>query len=352
MKKVLVIGGLGYYGQKVFKVLKNVQGIELFISSRKGLHPFIQLDLCNVAHFEVVKTFDLVINCSDSLAAPPDQLMSYCLREGVDYFDMGADSQTARRLLSISIDQPQASAIIGVGIFPGLSTLFACNICKRYSTIKSLDLAIRISPLSGSGPGNCNLMTAMLSTPSFVIKNHKMIQSHPVGEEARFHFLKRGHSTANQIALPDTSLIHMSTKIPNVASHIAIVPGILRYNFKALSTLTRWTGPLRSSYLWLINRTLRFMRGVLLRNVSTSVGLTVIVQTETDQIYKDELIVNDGQKGTAMGVAIAVLLWLQKQDIPHGVHTIADLFELDMFLENWSKLSGEEISLSLHPQAE
>ena len=340
---ILVIGGLGFYGKRVVHLLKKSSDFDVKTASRSGGLPHIKFDLCNEDLYPLLLDFDLVVNASDPIAAPPDQLLTYCVENGVDYFDMGADSETAQRLININVINPKGCAVIGVGIFPGLSTLFAHDIYQKKPEIQSIELGIRVSPLSGSGLGNCNLMTEMLTIPSHQIKDHQTIYGPPVGSMARLRFKESGVKIGNQVALPDTQLIYRSTTVPNIVTYLSIFPGFLRYNFSFLSSMLKWAGILKPFCLWGIRSSLWLLRAIFLKNVSSSVSLTIVADKGLDTEKSTMIKVTDGHLGTAIGVVSSISLWAEKDKKTAGVYTVSELFELDPFLKRWEELSGEKL---------
>ena len=342
--KVVVIGGHGFYGQKVVAALSSLQNIKTYIASRRSKSPHIKLDLCDESSFERIREFDVVINCSDSVAAAAQALMKYCLKTGIDYFEMGATEFSTQNLLNVSVDQPKGRAIIGVGIFPGISTILAHHVCKEQQyNVNSLELGIRLSPLSGAGAGNCNLMTKMLTIPSYSIIDGQVVHDRPVGRAVSFYFHGGNTYTANQIALADTALLNHAMKVPNIATYLAINPSFLRYNFSLLSVIYKYLGPLKNFYLWGVYQILRLTRSVLFQNKSTEVQFSIVVNRgEANEVHQ-HLTIKDGQMGTAFGVAVALSLWHEKSDLKPGIYGVSQAFDLETFAQCWLDITGSEL---------
>ena len=343
--KVLVVGGKGFYGQKVVKALSLLSNVSIHIAGRSVIHPHIRLDLCDENSFHHAQGFDVVINASDSFEAPPQRFMKYCLTTGTDYFDMGAIDRSTQSLLNVSTDELKGCGIVGVGIFPGISTLLAHSLCKEQHSIKSLELAIRLSPLSGAGAGNCNLMTKMLTIPSYAIVDHKVVHDRPVGKAKTFTFPNVGVHVANQVSLADTALLHHSTTASNIATYLAIKPSFLRYNFSLLSLVYEYMGPFKKLYLWSIYQSLRLIRSVLFKSKSTSIQFSVVANRGQDDELCKYLTVEDGQMATAFAVAVTLSLWQEKTKMMPGVYGFSEVFEFDVFAERWFKITGSKLQI-------
>ncbi len=165
--RVLVIGASGYYGTQVVRSLQQVDGIDVLRGRRKGGDGWIQIDLADISTYSAFEQADLILNCADTVGAPSDQAVLFCLKHGHTFFEMGADTPTLQRLLRLPIPADSTGrAVIGVGIFPGLSTVLAHHASQQVEDCQRLDFAVRISPFSGAGKANCALMAKMLAEPA------------------------------------------------------------------------------------------------------------------------------------------------------------------------------------------
>ena len=122
MARVAVIGGHGFYGARVVAVLLRA-GHDAVAASRSSR--VLRIDLADSTTFSALAGFDAVVNASDSVKAPPDALARWCLDNGQVLFDMVADLPTAERLLDLPHDNVTGHVVVGVGVFPGLSTALA-----------------------------------------------------------------------------------------------------------------------------------------------------------------------------------------------------------------------------------
>ncbi len=336
MARILVLGGRGYYGQQVVAALAD-SSHEVAVASRRS-GPY-RLDLADPGTFEVLLGFTLVINATDSINAPPDALASWCLANGVTWLEMAADLPTIERLLALPSDDARGRLVIGVGIFPGLSTALARQAWDAADRPTAVLLGIRLSPLSAAGRGTVEIMTAILQTPSVRWRDGERIVGPPVGEVLHTHFHGTGVAPALVIALPDAALIRRCTNAPTVTATMSVVPGFLRFNFKVASWLITRSGPLRPFFAWLSTASLRVLRGALLRGRGTAVQLTAAVKQADGLSTRRALRAPDGTAATAVGAAAAALLWLELPDVPSpGVHVAADVLDCDRWIARIQEL--------------
>jgi hypothetical protein len=325
MSRVLVIGGRGFYGARVVAELEAI-GVDADAASRSA---GVRIDLNDSSTFKVMEGYDLVVNASDSVGAPPESVMSWCLARRIPFFDMGADAPTVERLLQL--DTGEGVAVIGVGVFPGLSTALACTAAGQRA--RRVELGVRLSPLSGAGRANCALMAQMLAAPGVRYEGGRRVETAAVSGAIAVDYEGTGSAPSVGVGLPDVALIHRQTGAPEVGCYMALIPGFLAFNFRLLAGLIRLSGPLKPLLLKLTEWQLVLLRAVLLRGVKTGVQLTAIADRGTEHERIRQLSFADGHRATAIGVAAAVSLFLERPSPPPpGVYTVAGLLNPEALL--------------------
>ncbi len=341
MPRVLVIGGRGHFGARVLETVRALElpGLEVTAASRRAAY---RVDLADPESFPVMLSFDVIVNCADTVRAPPDAAARYCLERGLIFMDMGADAVTVERLLALRLPQEQTSSspargvvIVGVGVFPGLSTALAAQACALAERPEGVTLGVRLSPLSGAGPGNCALMVHMLQLPSVRFEGGRRVEGSAVGAALTLPYAGVGPRVSNLVGLPDAALIHRATGALAVQTAMALNPGVFRFSFRAIAWMLAIAGPLRGLLLALTRWSLFLLRGVLLRRVESRVQLTASARAR-EQGEGEEvtlmLDVADGREGAALGVAAVVSCCLERQLIEPGVYAVPELFELDALI--------------------
>ncbi len=350
MPRVLVVGGRGHFGARVLEVIQALalEGLEVTAASRRAA---CRVDLAEPASFAAMGDYDVIVNCADTVGAPPDAAARYCLERGLTFLDMGADVATAERLLALeTTGRATGVVIVGVGVFPGLSTALAAQACAQARRPEVVTLGVRLSPLSGAGPGNCALMVHMLQRPSLQFEDGRRVEGPAVGATLQLPYAGVGSRASSLVGLPDAALIHRSTGAPTVRTAMALNPGVFRFSFRAIAGLLAIAGPLRGILLAFTRWSLYLMRGVLLRRVESRVQLTATAGPREGDGDGDEgvtltLDVADGREGTALGVAAVVACCLERQAIEPGVYTVPELFELDALLAKTRDLADPPLAL-------
>lgn len=337
MNRILVIGGFGFYGSKVAAILR-ARGHEVVIGARRpeGRADAVAVDLSAPATFAVFAGFDAIVNCSDSVNARPDAAVQHVLLYGGAWMEMGAHLESSERLLGLAAGRTcMGTAVIGVGVFPGLSTALARAVAKQGDGgCETIELGIRLSPLSGAGRANCALMAESLFVPATRYENGTLMHAHTaLGGLAVLEYAGQPSTSVN-VALPDTVLIERSTAAPTVITYFALVPSWLRFNFSALAWMCWLLRMFKRPLVWLVTWQMIVLRGWLLRNVETRLQLLAVADRGTARERSRELSFADGQQATAAGAVAAVEAWFARdpEQRPVGVFGVGELFELDELL--------------------
>jgi hypothetical protein len=250
---------------------------------------------------------------------------------------MGADAAATERLLALrSPSDARGTAIIGVGVFPGISTVLARAVAERGPTCTTLELGIRISPLSGAGKANCALMAESLFVPAVRYRDGQRIEAPTaLGQVVSLDYLRDGalvSAPSANVTLPDTALLRRSCEVANLSVHFALVPSWLRLNFAILARFARWFGLARRPLVRLITWQMIVLRAWLLRGVESRVELVALADRGRPSERRCALSFVDGQTSTALGVAAVVHAWTGETEPGAGLFGVADRFTLEQLL--------------------
>ncbi|MCA9687376.1 MAG: hypothetical protein KC457_34765, partial [Myxococcales bacterium] len=290
-------------------------------------------DLASPDSYAAIGEVDLVVNCSDSVNAPPDAAIAHVLAYGGTWMEMGADTPSAERLLSLEVPADcKGEVLLGVGVFPGLSTALARAVAEDVTDGQGcarIELGIRLSPLSGAGRGNCALMAESLFVPALRWEGGRRVESRTaLGPSLTLPFDGRP-APANNFALPDTVLIRRCTGAADVCSYFALVPAWLRFNFGALAWMAWLLRFARGPLVWLLTWQMIVLRAWLLRSVETRVQLVAVADRGTPRERSRSLDFADGQQSTAAGVVAAVEAWTRAGRRQPGLRGVAERFDLE-----------------------
>jgi len=337
--RILVLGGKGYYGLRVTGALQRLDGVEVVVGSRSG---GVRIDLQDASTFTALDGFDFVVNAADAVGAPPDAAMEYVLRNGGTFVDLSADPVGVERALDrfSAMKSPKGSLVLGAGVFPGVSTAMAAELCRTSPTLQTLHLGVRLSPLSGAGPGNVGLMMATLESAAAYWERGQRKEGAAVGPAVNLPYLGAGLRPSLRVGLPDAPLLHALAPNADVSTHMALIPGAMRFSFAFLAWMLRLLGPLRALVTVPTRWSMLLLRAYLFRSVGTSVALTVVADLGRPGERSIKALVPDGHLAMALGSAAAVS-WLRSHPQAPGVYTAGALTPLDELLTEMKRIGGE-----------
>jgi saccharopine dehydrogenase-like NADP-dependent oxidoreductase len=166
--KVLVLGGQGRIGQGVAADLCRQTPAYLMLTGRQqwldaaALGPrqeFLALDLEDESGLEAaIAAHDLVIHCAGPFSYRDDRVLRGCIRAGVNYLDVADNPPYIRQALNLSKAAQSAgiTAIVGSGVFPGLSNSMARqgvdHLRQQGAIADHLQLSYVVAGSGGAGP--------------------------------------------------------------------------------------------------------------------------------------------------------------------------------------------------------
>lgn len=342
MKRVVVIGGRGFVGRRTVRCLGRVPGLSVTPASRSPGTGGVRVDLGDPATFPALDEFDCIVDCADTVAADPAGLARYCLERGLLFVESATWTPRIRDLLALR-GEPEARAgtvVVGAGLFPGVSNLLAAATAGRVPGCRTLDLGVRLSPLSGAGRGVARLMARQVGTPGYRIDAGREVATPAIGDRRRLPF-PSGPANAWSLGLAESAMLHESTGIPRVATYLSPTPTLLGPPLAVLGRTFVGTRPVAEWLLRILATTLVGLRTGLLRRRATAVELTAVAcggASEAEGQRVGGLVVSDGMEATACALTASVALLLERDALPRGVLLPDEVLGLDEVLERLEPL--------------
>jgi hypothetical protein len=315
--RVVVIGGRGHMGAAAVQALR-VAGIEV-ASAGVSANNDVQIDLRGASTLSRLDGFDAIVNCSDSLIAAPDDLVRHVITRGGLLLESAAEPVTMRRLLDTRFADGPGTAVLGAGIFPGLSNLLAAREARAVGECHALELGIRWSPLSAGGGGMVGLVPHLLDVPTHKYVDGALVEGPPVEAGPRLPFAEGERATLH-VAFCEPTMLR---RFPNVAVYGSFAPDILMTSFR-LTPLWLLRLSIVRAWLWL---QFTVLRRFLLRSVHASVR---IVARARNLAGEEAIVRCEAPDGIACGgtVIAAMVSRLRQRELPGGLHLCDALLDL------------------------
>lgn len=171
MRKILVVGAAGgVAGVLVRRLLKAGSELRFTLAdvAPEGISADIlqertaaaRLNLFDSAALDgAVGGHDLALNCAGPFIRTAERVARACVNRGIPYLDLADDIEAVESLLPLD---PAARAagtplLIGAGVSPGLTNVFAADLKRRFESVEALDVAWLSGDEGGEAPGRAVL---------------------------------------------------------------------------------------------------------------------------------------------------------------------------------------------------
>lgn len=344
--KILVIGGRGFFGQKIADALRKLPEADIVIGGRREneTQNTLQINLDDQTEFEKLKAFDFVVNCATVSGSHYKALITWCLVNKVTFIETTADIPSVKLLFAVKAEIAQeidskhvnGAFIFGAGIFPGISNLLYKHHLQKYPAKKSIDLNIRYNVLSGAGKGMCRLMTEALVTPCSWFENNKHETKKVPFASLQKRPFKGGSNYSVQLSMPELWFIRAGSKVPTIKTFISFRPTLVTLTSYYLFNPIPYLGFLKKPFLKLLYPGFYLMRGIFLKNAGTDIYMSC--QSDSNEV--SGVWFNDAFLAAGLFVAAAITLnEYQKK----GMYTVEDIFDLEPFVQLMAQIGKNDL---------
>lgn len=229
---ILIIGGNGYFGTEISKVLASDGSYTIWIGSRdKSVGNKLNISWEDPAFPEKIKPFEVVIN-----TAPwkDDDIYFNHIHNAIDLGKIVIETTADPALINkiqqrkemsnnLSSGKSTGTYIHGAGLFPGLSNLFCQFHLQQSTTVSSIQFAIRYNIFSGAGKGMCHLMAKIIQEPSYWIENGNEKSGPPIGRSVTM-YSNMEKIKGSRVLLPDYLYLREKWDASNIETILSIKP--------------------------------------------------------------------------------------------------------------------------------
>lgn len=351
MKKIVVIGRYGHVGGQVSRQLvkhystvfvagrSQEKALKFSRNSSEKLN-YLSVDLTNEDDWDFLQNTDLVIVCIDQINT---LFLERCLELGVDYLDISANYAFFQQLKYIGEEGQNSTAILGVGLAPGLTNLVVKESLKLMPHSEKIDISILL------GLGDTHGKEAMSWTiknmnSRYTLADATLVTSFTGGKKIHFSGDNRLQK-AYFFPFPDQLTLPNSLSIPIVETRLAFDSRSATGIFAALTKL----------------KLIRFLEKKRVRALVLALFQKIKIGQPTYQIkidaYKEAQHVGLFLKGKneakiTADMAIATSILLLEGSYPKGIYQIDELFylkEQENHLFLVTEQSDNQIQISQEP---
>ncbi|MFS1511995.1 saccharopine dehydrogenase family protein [Chengkuizengella sp. SCS-71B] len=259
--KIIVMGGYGQVGQiiskdlgklfpgKVFAAGRNYMKAKDFCDMTKGNVYPLQVDVNeDFLSDHMLKETSVVVMCLDQQNT---RFMEQCFQHDIHYVDITASYEFLTKVRNISLENSplQSTAVLSVGLAPGLTNMLVKHNVEQMDEVNSADIYIMMGVGDQHGKAGIEWMINNLNSKFPVIENgaEKQVRSFENGLRTEFPN-KLGHRKAFRFNFTDQHVLPHTLGIGSVSTRLCF-DSIVLTNLMALLKKVGFFRLLTISYL-------------------------------------------------------------------------------------------------------
>ncbi|PKG23836.1 saccharopine dehydrogenase family protein [Niallia nealsonii] len=341
-ENIIVVGGYGYVGQKICKELaeqypgkvyaagRSLERAEQFSRSTDGtVHP-LQLHIGKQIHPNILNNVKLIIMCLDQTDT---EFVQMCLKKGIHYIDISASYSFLSQVekLHKKALSSQATAVLSVGLSPGLTNLFAQHAKSLLDETDAIDISIML------GLGDQHGRAAIEWTVDNLDKKYNIMQDTVLIEVSSFTEGKKilfgqgiGRKKAYRFDFSDQHVLPQTLDVPSVSTRLCFDSAFVT----RLLAFLRKLGLARLLKFRLIRET--FVQ--LFSKIQVGKAMFAVKVDAKGKINDENMLVEcfaQGKREAAITAKIAAITASKVYSTinPKGVYHIEQLFTLEDMLQ-------------------
>jgi saccharopine dehydrogenase (NAD+, L-lysine forming) len=368
--KILIAGGYGAVGRIIAEVLANIFPGQVTVAGRDGRkaealaaatgHKVLPmaLDVGNLVSKTAALRHPLdgiavVVMCVDQ---PDTRFVELCLQKGIDYVDI-----TARHDFLVQVEQLQplvvtnsCTAVLSVGLTPGLTNLLARHAQSQFEELHRLDIHVLLGLGEAHGEAAVRWVVENIHTTFDVLEGGKLkrVRSFEDGKQALFPG-ELGKRTTYRFNIADQHVLARTLQMEWPTCHGKYVDSVsTRLGFdsvfvtRLLATLKRSGALAILRYQWVQDRLVALFKRLHFGSDQ------FVVQVDARGLVDGRLcagtyaVAGHGQARMTGLVAAQVVQQLMAAEFPPGVFHIEQLFEPLAFIDPLQSAGLHTSSLS------
>ncbi|WP_139990533.1 saccharopine dehydrogenase family protein [Paenibacillus paridis] len=337
---IIVVGGYGhvggqiceqlaqYFPGKVYAAGRSLARAEQFCSRLDGKVKPLRIAVGEPLDLKQIEKAKLIVMCLDQ---EDTSFAKACLAAGVDYVDVSANGDffAAMERLKQQENNLAGTAVLSVGLAPGLTNLLALKAAQSMDVASRVDIAIMLGLGDAHGQAAIEWTVDSLAR-SFAITERgiaREVNSFTEGSSTDFGF-ELGERTAYRFPFSDQQTLARTLKIPTVSTRLCFdsrpVTGLLRL-LKAVG-FGRLLGmkPIR-------NMTIQSFGKLKLGSARYAVKVTGYGKRGGADVVAEYALQGAREAEITAMTAVGVAKAVYENELPQGIFHVEQLFELDLY---------------------
>jgi len=341
-KNILIVGGYGEVGGKIAQLLlrhyanrlwvagRNLHKAEQFCQQQNHLVSAMQLDVSKPVQPHQLANFALVIMC---LEQKDTAFAELCLSQGIMYIDITASFSFLRKLelLHPIAVHHHSTAVMSVGMAPGLTNLMVMHVAQQLPLIEKLHISILLG--AGDTHGDAAIIWILEQlNKKFTIKNHNETKITNFTNKRIVDFNDIGKRSVYQFNFSDQHTL---------SKHFPKGQIVTRMGFD-VEWLNRFVSFLQKSRLSYMLK-IKIMQNILTSLIPKLKIGSAVCAIKVEALGKNAAVslsfVDNDESLVTAKITAAVAIELLEKEQPSGTYHIEELCKLDTIKEQFDDTS-------------
>lgn len=341
--KIIVVGGYGHVGQIICTELgkhhpglviaagRSMERAQQFCETTNGRVLPLQLDINKEVNFNIWEDVRLVIMCLDQTDLT---FVRSCLAMGIHYVDISAHYAFLSQLQTLQDTATfnDSTAVISVGLAPGMTNLMAQHASQRLDQTDQIDISIMLGLGDHHGKAAIKWTVENLAA-SFSTMNGKqktIVSGFSDGKKINFG-QALGSRDAYRFNFSDQHTLSETLHIPLVSTRLCFDSSFVTKLLGGLGKL----GILRIlKYPFLRNLTVKLFEKMKFGSNQFAVKVDAYGRKNDQNINVECFLDGTIEAEITAKVASSIALSVYSQSFPAGVYHIEQLFDLNTVLSS------------------
>ena len=197
--KVLILGGQGRIGSAIARDVLTHTEANVIITGRSSRPPAweqarlyaLGLDLANTTAVQTaIAAVDLVVHAAGPFSYRDHQVLDSCIAQGIPYLDVADHPPYVKAACDrqVQAQTQNVTAIVGTGVFPGLSNSMARQAVEAMDSVDELRLDYVVAGSGGAGVTVLRTTFLELQHPIPAWVNGQWVKVKPYSQRDRVNF--------------------------------------------------------------------------------------------------------------------------------------------------------------------
>ncbi|WP_409340702.1 saccharopine dehydrogenase family protein [Paenibacillus sp. MBLB4367] len=334
---IIVIGGYGHVGQmiceslgeiypgKVYAAGRNLKRAEAFCQTTNGRVKPLQADISKPVDLSFFERARLIVMCLDQTDT---SFVKACIRSGTHYVDISANGAFLSQAESLhkAAEDARATAVLSVGLAPGLTNLLAVQASRWMDETKTIEIGIMLGLGDKHGRAAIEWTVDNLNARYAIMQNNRSVTAYSFTKGKRMDFgSDLSRKKAFLFPFADQQSLPRTLNVPSVATRLCLDSGMATSFLAVLKA----SGLFRMlSVAWFRQAVIRSFGLLSFGDDRYAVKVDAKGRRGSEEIEAELTVHGHHEADMTAKIAAHISDTVYRSELPFGVYHIEQLFRL------------------------